>query len=297
MNQARNAEEKLHNSISDKLLLSFMRGYIDSVDWCEIPFDDIIDNPRYKETCLNFAEIITANTATKADRNATALEFFNHPFMLRYRYFNRPEEWTTHNPIDITKLDSFTMHYISQSEYHNDKLSIEIIKAYIMSAAFDNLYSQLAHPNEISKKASFFIANSSIAKYTLLNALFSSIKLVFKWFSLPALSLFLYHKGNIIGAQVITGIYAILIFMRLDRLLSTTGRQFFAASKQNNLAEQYELLVYITNVLSQDVIHIKSLKALIRQSAEFTRTTHQPPLNILLDLIEEKRQYINNHYR
>lgn len=286
-------KEIIGKSIEDTTVLEFMRGYMDSVDWVSTPPRNIIEDHNYKSTCEKFIAATTANTTAEYKSGGMV---FRHVldlgFAQRYSYFNRPEEWSTHNPISNERLESFTMDYISQPEYQNDKLNIAIIKAYIASSIFDELFFELSGQQSLIKSSILSASNRSLPKYMTYNFLLNSLSWYSSWLLIPCLSALLYYQGYELLAQVVAVIFSLSLFGRLTRIVDTGFRRHEELSKTGSALNRIEDNIYILRALSQEVIHLKSLRALIDLKTKSSRVVFPAPLMILLDSLEKKSSYI-----
>ena len=291
--KALDAQEIIRESIKDSTVEALIQGYVDSVNWASTPPHKIIDDYNYKSTCEKFITAITANTT--AEYKSSGMVFrhiLNADFALSYSYFNRPEEWSTHNPISNERLESFTMDYINQPEYQNDNLNIAIIKAYVASSIFDELFLKLSGQQSLIKSLIFSASSRSQPKYMIYNGLLNSLSWCSKWILTPCLSALLYHQGYELSAQVIAVIFSLGLFGRLTRIADYQFRRHEELSKTESTLNRIEDSIYILRVLSQDVIHLKSLRALIDLKAKSSRAVFPAPLMILLDSLEKKSSYI-----
>ena len=287
------AKEIIGKSIEDTTVLEFMRGYMDSVDWVSTPPRNIIEDHNYKSTCEKFIAAITANTT--AEYKSSGMVFrhiLNADFALSYSYFNRPKEWSTHNPISNERLESFTMDYINQPEYQNDNLNIAIIKAYVASSIFDELFLELSGQQSLIKSSILSISNRSLPKYMTFNFLLNSLSWFSKWLLIPCLSYLFYYEGNELLAQVVAVMFSIHLLGKLTRIADYQFSKNKELSKTENVLNNIQDSTYILRVLSQDTVHLKSLRALIDMKAKSSRAVFPAPLMILLDSLEKKSSYI-----
>lgn len=286
-------KEIIRKSIKDTTVLEFMRGYVDSVDWVSTPPRKIIEDHNYKSTCEKFIAAITVNTAAEYKSSGMV---FSHildlGFAQRYSYFNRPEEWNTHNPISNERLESFTMEYIDQPEYQNDKLNIAIIKAYIASSIFDESFSELSSPQSLIKSLILSASSRSLPKHMTYNFLLYNLSWYSKWLLIPCLSALFYYQGYELLAQVIVAMYGLSLFGGLTRIADYVFRRHNELSKSENALNRIQDSVYILRVLSQEFTHLKSLRALIDLKVQSSRAVFPAPLMILLDSLERKNSYI-----
>lgn len=291
--KALDAQEMIRKSIKDTAVLEFMLGYVNSVDWVSTQPHKIIEDRNYKSTCEEFITAITANmTSDYKTRIINVNMILNFLFAHKYNYFNRPEEWNAHNPISNERLDSFTMDYINQPEYQNDKLNIAIIKAYVASSIFDELFLKLSGQQSLIKSLIFSASSRSQPKYMIYNGLLNSLSWYSKWLLIPCLSVLLYHQGYELSAQVIAVIFSLGLFGRLTRIADYRFRRHEELSKSESVINHIEDSIYILRVLSQETIHLKSLRALIDLSVKSSRAVFPAPLMILLDCLEKKSTYI-----
>ena len=286
-------KEIIKKSIKDTTVLEFMRGYAHSVDWVSTPPRNIIEDHNYKSTCEEFIAAIAANATEEYKSSGMA---FRHVldlgFAQRYSYFNRPEEWSTHNPISNERLESFTMKYIDYPEYQNNKLNIAIIKAYIASSIFDETFFVFSVPQSLIRSLILSTSSRSISKFTAYNLLLNSLLWCSKWLLIPCLSALFLFQGYELLAQVIAAMFGLSLFGRLTRIADYGFRRHEKLSKTESALTRIEDGIYILRVLSQEVVHLKSLRTLIDLKAQSSRAVFPAPLMILLDSLERKNSHI-----
>ena len=265
-----------------------MQGYIESVDWDSKTPESITEDDNYKLTCESFIQSLTVNIKDKYKSNISSFDVLSFDLIENYNYFNRPKEWDTHNPICNKKLDDFTMQYIRRPEYQNKTLTLEIIKAYIASAIFDDLFLHFTRETSASKIINIVSSNRSLPKYLVYRTFLLSLKWFSKWLLLPLLAIFLYYINQESLAIIITTLFSFHLFSRLTNIIDFAIHRYQELKNNENKIQAIDERVYIFRVLSQEVIHIGTLKKLIDQHSKKARGVFSSPLMILLDTFNEE---------
>lgn len=283
----------LINSVrEDKALFTFMLGYLETVDWSSKSPEQILEDHNYKSTCEGFIDVLTTHASIDYKRDNVIRQILDENFIALYDFFNRPKEWSSHNPISNEKLDSFTMKYIGCSAYQNDELTISIIKAYIASSIFDETFILLSEGSSYFSRFLIFITSTSRSKFLIFKSLTKNLKWGLRFVTAPCLSMLLYFRGYETFAQAIGIIFCAYLLKKITGIFDYGFHRHKKLSKIEKSVANIDDGLYILRVLSKTEIHVQSLRALIDSRAKNAKAAWPAPLMILLDHVKEKSSFI-----
>lgn len=290
--------EELYSNVTNEFTCFLMEGYIESVDWSKIPSRNIISDTQYKQTCEDFKSAITADILNEYKENPySKYHILNSRYLSNYNYFNKPDDWKSHNPINTPLLNSFTMGYIANPAYQNNRLSIEIIKAYVAAAVFDEYHLMYSEPELLSHKIAFELSKNNLSKYFAINFLLIKTKWFCKWLLAPFIAASLFFTDHKAYAIIVAVAFGIFTLSKITNLMESSALKNRSITKMHNAIDNIEDSKYLSLVLSQDVIHFKSLRKLIENKTYGGHAkpgVFNSPLYILLDSLEKKGSYIIN---
>lgn len=287
----------LRNKEKNKYIRYLMEGYVIKHDNESTPFDVITQDEEFYNTCYDFLRIITYYASEDYRENLSlSNKHTDVDFLRSYKYFNRPKEWKGRNPIDNQLLDDFVLDYLKKPKYQNSRFTCEIIKTYIASSVFDDLYLFVTKsPNGISQKFLTHFFDRSENKLWFANYIMSKLRLFFNWFFIPLVSLFLYYSDYKALGGLLAAVFGIHLFSRLVNIFSFASRIHQKVIDENAHLNRIQNTIYIADVVSQNIISIQSLKSLLRiyegKDSNFVGV-YPAPLFMLLDYLETQGDYV-----
>jgi len=158
---------------------------------------------------------------------------------------NRPEEWTAASPINPTALDAATSRYLERPWMQSNLLDWYLLNGFLTDEMFrfqDGLLSgsALGETNwayQLSKK-------------TIMSALWwrvglGTAKFALSWLLLPALAAVAYYFDYILAAQLILGMFGVLVIFRIIFFPSRFMRRRERKHKIAELRDGFDQLVGI----------------------------------------------------
>jgi hypothetical protein len=286
-----NFSDTLKKEFDNDYLQYLVTGFPSKLTKAAIPLQNIFDDERYVTTCMDFIVVITQYAQTGYPEKLTRSRNPLNPDVLReYNYFDRPEQWQGHNPICNSLLDDFTLKYLEAPEYQNNRLSLEILKAYTASAVYDDMFMQLNKTQTGIANFPLFLFSNSLVKYQISQYILRKLGFFIEWFFIPLLALILFEYVNKTLGVIVTGLFVMHLFSRLMNILDTAAWKFQRAKGTQHALQRISNTVYINEVLSQKVISIDSLRSLIKLHENGYGGmvgSYPAPAHMLIDALEQ----------